>query len=89
MTCSSARDWAALARTDFFQSSAMRHVVGSRLDTETEVRNFLTASGATPKLVISNIPLPRLIYQHDLDALVRSIELHGFGDPPKYDARDR
>ena len=23
---------------------------------------------------------------HDLDALVRSIELHGFGDPPKYDA---
>jgi|GEM_PF-2339868 len=24
--------------------------------------------------------------RHDLDALVRSIELHGFGDPPKYDA---
>jgi hypothetical protein len=23
---------------------------------------------------------------HDLDALVRSIELHGFGDPPKFDA---
>ncbi len=23
---------------------------------------------------------------HDLDALVRSIETHGFGDPPKYDA---
>jgi len=23
---------------------------------------------------------------HDLEALVRSIELHGFGDPPKYDA---
>ena len=24
--------------------------------------------------------------RHDLDALVRSIETHGFGDPPKYDA---
>ena len=24
---------------------------------------------------------------HDLDALVRSIETHGFGDPPKFDAR--
>ena len=24
---------------------------------------------------------------HDIDALIRSIELHGFGDPPKYDAR--
>jgi hypothetical protein len=24
--------------------------------------------------------------KHDIDALVRSIELHGFGDPPKYDA---
>jgi hypothetical protein len=24
--------------------------------------------------------------KHDLDALVRSIETHGFGDPPKYDA---
>src|SRR6202035_2180138 len=23
--------------------------------------------------------------KHDLDALVRSIERHGFGDPPKYD----
>jgi hypothetical protein len=23
---------------------------------------------------------------HDLDALIRSIETHGFGDPPKYDA---
>jgi hypothetical protein len=33
------------------------------LDSDTEVQNFLTASGATPKLVISNIPLPRLIYQ--------------------------
>lgn len=25
--------------------------------------------------------------KHDIDALVRSIELHGFGDPPKYDAQ--
>ena len=24
--------------------------------------------------------------RHDLDALVRSIETHGFGDPPKYDS---
>ena len=24
--------------------------------------------------------------RHDLDALTRSIELHGFGDPPKYDS---
>ena len=24
--------------------------------------------------------------KHDLDALVRSIETHGFGDPPKYDS---
>jgi hypothetical protein len=24
--------------------------------------------------------------KHDLEALVRSIETHGFGDPPKYDA---
>ena len=24
---------------------------------------------------------------HDMGALIRSIELHGFGDPPKYDAR--
>ena len=24
--------------------------------------------------------------RHDLDALVQSIETHGFGDPPKYDA---
>lgn len=24
--------------------------------------------------------------RHDVDALVRSIETHGFGDPPKYDA---
>lgn len=24
--------------------------------------------------------------RHDLEALVRSIETHGFGDPPKYDA---
>jgi Restriction endonuclease len=34
------------------------------LKTEAEVQNFLTASGATPKLVISGIPLPRLIYMH-------------------------
>lgn len=25
--------------------------------------------------------------RHDLDALVRSIETHGFGDPPKFDTR--
>lgn len=25
--------------------------------------------------------------RHDIGALMRSIELHGFGDPPKYDAR--
>ena len=25
--------------------------------------------------------------RHDLDALIRSIELHGFGDPPKFDAK--
>ncbi len=24
--------------------------------------------------------------RHDIDALVRSIQLHGFGDPPKYDS---
>ena len=24
---------------------------------------------------------------HDIDALMRSIETHGFGDPPKYDAK--
>lgn len=24
---------------------------------------------------------------HDIDALTRSIELHGFGDPPKFDAK--
>ena len=24
---------------------------------------------------------------HDLEALIRSIERHGFGDPPKYDAQ--
>ena len=25
--------------------------------------------------------------RHDIDRLIRSIETHGFGDPPKYDAR--
>lgn len=25
--------------------------------------------------------------KHDIGALIRSIELHGFGDPPKYDTR--
>lgn len=25
--------------------------------------------------------------RHDLDALIRSIEQHGFGDPPKFDSK--
>lgn len=25
--------------------------------------------------------------KHDIDALIQSIELHGFGDPPKFDAK--
>ncbi len=51
-----------------------------------------TKSDATEQLDLRYIPLgqaklwdlnPKV---HDLDALQRSIELHGFGDPPKYDA---
>lgn len=44
------------------------------------------------RLELRYIPLAQAIRwdenpkRHDVDALVRSIETHGFGDPPKYDA---
>ncbi|MCH9650807.1 MAG: hypothetical protein K0U98_21450 [Deltaproteobacteria bacterium] len=44
------------------------------------------------QLELRYIPLPQARRwdanpkRHDLDRLVRSIETHGFGDPPKYDA---
>ncbi len=47
---------------------------------------------ATEKLTLRYIPLSQAKRwdanpkHHDLDALVHSIELHGFGDPPKFDA---
>jgi hypothetical protein len=53
------------------------------------------SSGAPPseeRLELRYVPLSQAKRwdenpkRHDLDALVRSIELHGFGDPPKYDA---
>lgn len=46
----------------------------------------------TEKLTLRYIPLSQATRweanpkRHDLNALIRSIELHGFGDPPKYDA---
>ena len=50
------------------------------------------AAGSNERLALRYIPLPQARRwdqnpkKHDLDALVRSIETHGFGDPPKYDA---
>ena len=44
------------------------------------------------RLELRYIPLPQARRwdanpkRHDLDALIRSIEIHGFGDPPKFDA---
>lgn len=44
------------------------------------------------RLSLRYVPLPQARRwdenpkRHDLDALVRSIETHGFGDPPKFDA---
>jgi hypothetical protein len=44
------------------------------------------------RLTLQYIPLPQARRwdenpkRHDLDALVRSIETHGFGDPPKFNA---
>jgi len=51
-----------------------------------------TAPAAPERLELRYIPLPQARRwdanpkRHDLDRLVRSIETHGFGDPPKYDA---
>ncbi len=53
-----------------------------------------TRKAASPgdKLTLRYIPLSQAQRwdanpkHHDLDALVYSIELHGFGDPPKFDA---
>ena len=47
---------------------------------------------STERLELRYIPLPQARRwddnpkRHDLDALVKSITTHGFGDPPKYDA---
>ncbi|MEM8998579.1 MAG: hypothetical protein AAGF23_27585, partial [Acidobacteriota bacterium] len=57
--------------------------------------NKATAMGSettTEKLELRYIPLPQARRwdsnpkRHDIDALIRSIETHGFGDPPKFDA---
>jgi len=47
---------------------------------------------AEDRLTLRYVPLPQARRwdenpkRHDLEALVRSIETHGFGDPPKYDS---
>ncbi len=50
------------------------------------------ATDATERLELKYVPLAQARRwdanpkRHDFDALIRSIETHGFGDPPKYDA---
>jgi len=52
-----------------------------------------TEAPSEERLELRYIPLPQAKRwdsnpkRHDLDALVRSITTHGFGDPPKYDAQ--
>ena len=49
--------------------------------------------GPEEKLELRYVPLTQATVwdenpkRHDIGALIRSIELHGFGDPPKYDAQ--
>jgi hypothetical protein len=50
------------------------------------------AAGSNERLELRYIPLAQARIwdqnpkRHSFDALIRSIETHGFGDPPKYDA---
>lgn len=73
-------------RFDFSSRSSRVKV----LETETDVRKFLTASGATPKLVISNIPLPRLTYEPfywppTIASLRRAREIQSRGEVPTFE----
>jgi len=60
-------------------------------ETEAAVQEFLDASGARQKLVVSGIPLPRLIYTHlywppTLESLHRSKEIQNRGEPPTFES---
>lgn len=59
-------------------------------ETEAAVQEFLNASGARPKLVVSGIPLPRLMYMHlywppTLESLKRSMEIQARGESPTFE----
>jgi len=57
-----------------------------------ETASTMTKDPASEKLELRYVALPQASRwdanpkRHDLDRLVRSIETHGFGDPPKFDA---
>lgn len=61
----------------------------ARKTTKTETRS----EASSEKLELRYIPLAQAKLwddnpkKHDIDALMRSIEKHGFGDPPKYDSQ--
>jgi hypothetical protein len=61
------------------------------LQNDIEVQEFLGKSEARSKLVITNIPLPRLIYfQHywppTMESLIRSKEIYASGKEPTFEA---
>jgi hypothetical protein len=60
------------------------------LETEAAVQEFLDASGARPKLVVSGIPLPRLMYMQfywppTLESINRSKEIQARGESPTFE----
>lgn len=59
-------------------------------ETAAAVQEFLNASGARQKLVVSGIPLPRLMYMHlywppTLESLKRSMEIQARGELPTFE----
>jgi Restriction endonuclease len=59
-------------------------------ETEAAVQEFLDTSGAKPKLVVSGIPLPRLMYMQfywppTLESINRSKEIQSRGESPTFE----